>query len=234
MPEYKYFSPETDPNLFTCQETGEQGIDPDFVAAIDKLRGICGFPFAINYGYRSSKHSREALKDKPGMHSMGKAVDIKITGSHQRFVLVEKAIERAMTLRSKITDHPLLHNYFEVVTIEEFIPLEYRKSGLKMYYNGDTGWNNMESAWEKDEFVLDPTKINLFIGRTGVDGDTFKRDFLMDQFGIQINKTTRNTVLFMTNIGTTRSSVVHLVGVLIKISQQIEARSEAETSCVLF
>jgi len=29
----------------------------------------------------------------------------------------------------------------------------------------------------------------------------------MDKFGIQANKTSRNTVLFMTNIGTTRSSV---------------------------
>ena len=29
----------------------------------------------------------------------------------------------------------------------------------------------------------------------------------MDRHGIQVNKTSRNTVLFMTNIGTTRSSV---------------------------
>jgi len=33
----------------------------------------------------------------------------------------------------------------------------------------------MEEAWTNDEFVLDPTKINLFIGRTGSDGDTFLR-----------------------------------------------------------
>jgi hypothetical protein len=31
-------------------------------------------------------------------------------------------------------------------------------------------------------------------------GATFKREQLMDKFGIQINKTSRNTVLFMTNI----------------------------------
>ncbi len=141
--------------------------------------------------------------------------------------MVGKAIERAMILRSKITDHPLLARYFDVTTIEDFIPPEYRESGLAMYYNTDTGWNNMESAWESDQFVLDPTKINLFIGRTGIDGDTFKKEFLMDQFGIQVNKTTRNTVLFMTNIGTTRSSAVHLVGVLIKIAKQIEAREQA-------
>ena len=141
--------------------------------------------------------------------------------------MVEKSIERAMILRSKITDHHVLKKYFDVVTVEEFIPLKYRKSGLKKYYDSETGWNNMEDAWEHDEFVLDPTKINIFIGRTGVDGDAFKKDFLMDQFGIQINKTTRNTVLFMTNIGTTRSSAVHLLGVLIKIAKQIDGREKA-------
>ncbi|MEQ9063600.1 MAG: aminotransferase class I/II-fold pyridoxal phosphate-dependent enzyme [Vicingaceae bacterium] len=144
--------------------------------------------------------------------------------------MVEKSIERAMILRSKITDHPILKRYFDVITVEEFIPEVYRKSGLKKYYDSETGWNNMENAWEEDEFVLDPTKINIFIGRTGVDGDAFKKDFLMDQFGIQINKTTRNTVLFMTNIGTTRSSAVHLIGVLIKIAKQIEAREKAYNS----
>ena len=49
----------------------------------------------------------------------------------------------------------------------------------------------------------------------------------MDQFGIQVNKTSRNTVLFMTNIGTTRSSVAKLIGVLIKIAQQLEERVDA-------
>ena len=141
--------------------------------------------------------------------------------------MVGKAIERAMILRSKITDHPLLAKYFDVITIEDFIPVEYRSSGIAMYYSTESGWNNMESSWEEDEFVLDPTKINIFIGRTGIDGDTFKTDFLMDQFGIQVNKTTRNSVLFMTNIGTTRSSAVHLLGVLIKIAKQIEAREQA-------
>ena len=41
----------------------------------------------------------------------------------------------------------------------------------------------------------------------------------MDQYGIQVNKTSRNTVLFMTNIGTTRSSVAYLIEVLVKIAR---------------
>jgi arginine decarboxylase len=62
----------------------------------------------------------------------------------------------------------------------------------------------------------------LSIGRSGYDGDTFKREQLMDRYGIQINKTSRNSVLFMTNIGTTRSSVAFLVEVLVNIARELD------------
>ncbi len=138
------------------------------------------------------------------------------------FELVEKSVELAMLLRAKVNDTPQLNKYFDVLTIRDFIPDEYRQSGLSEYYGKATGWNRMEKAWEQDEFVLDPTKITLHIGRTGVDGDTFKNKFLMDKFNIQINKTSRNTVLFMTNIGTTRGSIAYLINALLKISDELD------------
>ncbi len=143
------------------------------------------------------------------------------------FELVEKSIEMAMLIRAKITDHPKLRKYFSVLSIKDLIPDEYRQSGQEEYYNEKTGWQRLENAWEKDEFVLDPTKINLYIGKTGVDGDTFKNKFLMDQFSIQVNKTSRNTVLLMTNIGTTRSSVSYLISVLLKIADQLDKHADA-------
>ncbi|MEX1003075.1 MAG: aminotransferase class I/II-fold pyridoxal phosphate-dependent enzyme [Crocinitomicaceae bacterium] len=138
------------------------------------------------------------------------------------YEMVEKSIEMAMVLRAKINSHPQLNKYFDVLTVSDFIPKEYRKSGLSEYYSQKDGWNRMENAWEKDEFVLDPTKITLHIGRTGVDGDTFKNKYLMDKFNIQINKTSRNTVLFMTNIGTTRGSVTYLINALLKIADELD------------
>lgn len=138
------------------------------------------------------------------------------------YELVEKSIEMAMVLRAKVNDHPRLKKYFDVLTVSDFIPKEFRKSGLSEYYNPKEGWNRMETAWENDEFVLDPTKITLHIGRTGVDGDTFKNKYLMDKFNIQINKTSRNTVLFMTNIGTTRGSVTYLTNALLKIADELD------------
>lgn len=143
------------------------------------------------------------------------------------YELVEKSIEMAMMLRAKIESHPKLNKYFEVLTVKNFIPKQYRETGIDEYYNSKTGWVRMEKAWAQDEFVLDPTKINLFIGKTGLDGDTFKNEYLMDQYGIQINKTSRNTVLFMTNIGTTRSSIAYLISTLLKITKQLDEKFKA-------
>ena len=138
------------------------------------------------------------------------------------FELVEKSIEMAMVLRAKVNDNPQLSKYFDVLTVHDFIPDTFRQTGLKEYYTKLEGWNRMDDAWQKDEFVLDPTKITLYIGKTGVDGDTFKNKYLMDKFNIQINKTSRNTVLFMTNIGTTRGSVTYLVSALLKIAYELD------------
>lgn len=145
------------------------------------------------------------------------------------FEMVEKCIELSMILRAKINDNPKLRKYFDVLTIEDFIPEKYRESGLSEYYDPKKGWNRLEQAWDRDEFVLDPTKINLHIGRTGVDGDTFKNRFLMDKFNIQINKTSRNSVLFMTNIGTTRGSIAYLVSVLLQIAKELDEEAKSWT-----
>ena len=138
------------------------------------------------------------------------------------FELVEKSVEMAMVLRAKINDNPQLSKYFDVLTVSDFIPNEFRQTGLAEYYTRSEGWNRMDDAWKNDEFVLDPTKITLYVGKTGVDGDTFKNKYLMDKFNIQINKTSRNTVLFMTNIGTTRGSVTYLVNALLRIADDLD------------
>ena len=143
------------------------------------------------------------------------------------FELVEKSIELAMVLRAKINDNSQLSKYFDVLTVQDFIPDKYRKTGLSEYYTRHQGWNHMNEAWAEDEFVLDPTKITLYIGKTGVDGDTFKNKYLMDKFNIQINKTSRNTVLFMTNIGTTRGSITYLTNALLKISDELDEEFKA-------
>jgi|TARA_R110000744_G_scaffold253753_1_gene369331 arginine decarboxylase len=140
------------------------------------------------------------------------------------FEMVQKQVEMAMVLREKVATHPLLSKYFRVLTASDMIPAEYRESGMESYYQVGHGWADIWEAWAKDEFALDATRVTLLIGKTGLDGDTFKNKELMDKYGIQINKTSRNTVLFMTNIGTTRSSVAYLIEVLVKISAELDER----------
>ena len=138
------------------------------------------------------------------------------------FEFVQRQIEAAMSMRRAIADHPLLQKYFKVLTAGDMIPDEHRESGVTSYYDVEQGWTDMWDCWEKDEFVLDATRVTLAVGGTGWDGDTFKTDILMDRYGIQINKTSRNTVLFMTNIGTTRSSVAYLIEVLVEIAKSLD------------
>ncbi|NRF67808.1 aminotransferase class I/II-fold pyridoxal phosphate-dependent enzyme [Aquincola sp. S2] len=139
------------------------------------------------------------------------------------YELVQRQLDLAMMLREQVLKHPLLSKYFRFLNVGAVVPAEFRDSGIDTYYDAQTGWTNMEAAWRVDEFALDPTRLTLSIGASGIDGDTFKNAYLMDKYGIQINKTSRNTVLFMTNIGTTRSSLAYLIEVLVKIATEIEA-----------
>lgn len=89
----KYFNPEQDERLYICSETGEQGINDDFIESLDMLRELCDFPFVITSGYRSPRHTKE--KDKPGgpgQHSAGVAADIRVADGVQRFAIVDNAI----------------------------------------------------------------------------------------------------------------------------------------------
>ena len=138
------------------------------------------------------------------------------------FEFVQRQVEAAMSMRRAISTHPLLQKYFKVLTAGDMIPADFRESGVESYYSADQGWVDIWECWEKDEFVLDATRVTLAVGGTGWDGDTFKTQILMDKYGIQINKTSRNTVLFMTNIGTTRSSVAYLIEVLVEIARSLD------------
>jgi arginine decarboxylase len=75
---------------------------------------------------------------------------------------------------------------------------------------------------QQDEFCLDPTRLTLLCGTAGFDGTQFK-GLLAAKYDIQLNKTSRNSVLFQTNINNTRSDVAHLVKVLAEIAGEIDA-----------
>ncbi len=137
--------------------------------------------------------------------------------------LVMNALEIALKIRQAVNEHPLISKYFRVLGADEMIPDTYRQSGFKDYLAPETTWATVVKAMREDEFYLDPTRMTLVCGTAGFDGTQFK-GLLANEYGIQLNKTSRNSVLLQSNINNTRSDVAHLVRVLVEICRGIETR----------
>ncbi|MGH8089349.1 MAG: hypothetical protein ACREPC_13850, partial [Stenotrophomonas sp.] len=82
-------------------------------------------------------------------------------------------------------------------------------------------------AWNEDEFALDPTRLTVICGAAGFDGTQFK-GLLAERFDIQINKTSRNSILVQTNINNTHSDAALLIKALADLSREIESRLAQE------
>jgi zinc D-Ala-D-Ala carboxypeptidase len=65
---------------FTCSHSGKCDMEPAFMAKLQKLRDHYGKGMTVTSGYRDITHPIEAAKDKPGIHTMGLAVDIACNG----------------------------------------------------------------------------------------------------------------------------------------------------------
>jgi arginine decarboxylase len=127
--------------------------------------------------------------------------------------LVMNAISIALRIRTAVKNHPLISKYFRILGADELIPEEFRQSGFKDYLSPGTNWGDIVKARDEDEFYLDPTRMTLVCGDAGFDGTQFK-GLLANRFNIQVNKTSRNSVLLQSNINNTRSDVAHLLRVL--------------------
>ena len=137
--------------------------------------------------------------------------------------LVMQAVQLAIEIRHAVNTHPLLSKYFRVLDVEEMVPAKFRQSGLESFSEGGTTWADAARAFREDEFILDPTRLTLFCGTAGYDGTQFK-NLLAAEYEIQLNKTSRNSILLQTNINNTRSDVANLLKVLVEISKEIEGR----------
>jgi len=139
------------------------------------------------------------------------------------YELVQRAIQLAIEVRREINNHPLISKYFRAATPAEMIPAEYRKSGFTDW--GAPGWTMADTiaALDHDEFYLDPTRMTLLCGTAGYDGTQFK-GLLASEHDIQINKTSRNSVLVQININNTRSDLAHLIKALADMARAIDTR----------
>ena len=139
------------------------------------------------------------------------------------YELVNRAIQLALDLRREVNSHPLISKYFHILGADEMIPGEFRNSGFVDYLTPGSNFATAVKALREDEFALDVTRLTLVCGTAGYDGTQFK-NLLAAEYDIQLNKTSRNSVLLQTNINNTRSDVAHLIKILVGISQKIEKR----------
>jgi arginine decarboxylase len=137
--------------------------------------------------------------------------------------LVANAIEIALTIRRAVATHPLISKYFQILGSNQMIPAEYRQSGFTDYLSPNMNWAKTIESIRNDEFCLDPTRMTLVCGTAGFDGTQFK-GALASRYNVQVNKTSRNSVLIQSNINNTRSDVAHLIRVLAEISSDIDKR----------
>src|SRR6185369_14598043 len=139
------------------------------------------------------------------------------------YEMVNRAIQLALDIRREVNSHPLISKYFRVLSADEMIPAGFRKSGFIDYLTPGNDWGKSARALREDEFALDVTRLTLVCGSAGFDGTAFK-GLLAADYDIQLNKTSRNSVLLQTNINNTRSDIAQLIKVLVEISQGIEKK----------
>ncbi len=137
--------------------------------------------------------------------------------------LVHNAIEVALAIRQAVAEHPLISKYFHILGADKMVPSEFRQSGFTDYLHPKTNWAEVRRSLQEDEFCLDPTRMTLVCGTAGLDGTQFK-GMLASRYNIQLNKTSRNSVLLQSNINNTRSDIAHLIRVLVEISTEIDQR----------
>ena len=146
------------------------------------------------------------------------------------FQLVRSVYDMALVFRHRVRKDRLICKWFRILDESDLVPDEFRLSAVSSYRQVRQGalaeWNE---AWRSDQFVLDPTRVTLYVGQTGMNGYDFREKILMDQFGIQINKTSINSVLLIFTIGVTWSSVHYLLDVLRRVATDFD-RSECAAS----
>jgi arginine decarboxylase len=139
------------------------------------------------------------------------------------YELTMRAAEIAFRIRREVNGHPLISKYFRIATPADMVPANLRESGIKHYGRPNSSWRELIDAWDGDEIALDPTRLTLICGGAGYDGTAFK-GLLAERFDIQINKTSRNSILLQTNINNTRSDAALLVKALADVAREIDKK----------
>jgi arginine decarboxylase len=127
--------------------------------------------------------------------------------------MVGEALRLSLQLRDRLRTAPGLNAWFAVLDDQHLIHDGLHKPQASACAADPSTLSALRAQWGEAELVVDPTRVTLDISATGMDGTAF-RQLLMTRYDIQVNKTSRNTVLFLINIGATQGSIDYLLQVL--------------------
>jgi len=95
----------TDLKFFDRSEfDGPDEMDEGFLRTLDLARHYAGIPFIITSDFRTAVHNADIGGAKDSPHLYGKAVDIRVHNSRERFMIVH-ALLRAGFRRIGVYDH---------------------------------------------------------------------------------------------------------------------------------
>jgi arginine decarboxylase len=141
------------------------------------------------------------------------------------FAKIQDVVQQTLRMRVQARRDPAVQRWLRFLEPRDVVPAPYRRSGLESFSELGEGIAEVVTrAWAEDEFVLDPTRMTLYTGATGIDGDTMKSRVLMDRYGIQVNETSMNRVLMNVTIGVTWGALSYLLDVLRRESAVVDRR----------
>ncbi len=138
------------------------------------------------------------------------------------FQMVRSAYKMALAFRQRVRTDRRISKWVTILDEGDLVPEEFRKASAATEQSTGGQVDRWNVAWRDDEFVLDPTRVTLYIGKTGLNGFEFREDVLMNRFGIQINKTSINSVLLIFTIGVTWSAVHFLIDALGRVADWLD------------
>ena len=75
------------------KEIDDGNMNQEFLLKLDRAREVAQIPFKINSAWRSAEKNQEVGGKPNSSHLKGLAVDISVTDSRQRFIVLKALIE---------------------------------------------------------------------------------------------------------------------------------------------
>ena len=132
--------------------------------------------------------------------------------------LVQKSIHLANWVSEKITNDSKISQIFTILNEHDIYPEQAKKPFDKALAQDKS--LALLTKYHQKGMMVDPTRITLDVRKTGLTGGHFRK-LLIDKYDIQVNKTSRHTVLFIVNIGATQQTVLYLYNVLAEIADRL-------------